>query len=246
MTTASRVFLTARWCYLAILNYAIDPGLLTARVPPGTEIDFFGDRTYVSVVGFRFLQTRVLGVGIPLHQDFDEINLRFYVRRRAEDRWRRGVAFVRELVPRPAIATVARLVFCEPYKSVAMSHHLRDEVQGSVRRVSVEYRWRDRGNECLIALRAHGDPALPAAGSIQEFIAEHYWGYGVDRNRAALEYAVHHDPWRVWTADDAAFSGRADSTYGAELAGAIAGTPDSAFLAEGSPISVSWPGFVEP
>ena len=223
-----------------MLNYTVDPLSLRERVPPGTELDFFDDRTYVSIVGFRFLDTRVLGVGVPLHQDFDEINLRFYVRRRAEDGWRRGVAFVRELVPRAAIATVARLAFSEPYTSVRMSHDVRDEGESAARRVSVRYGWRDRGGECTVDLSAHGDPALPAAGSAEQFIAEHYWGYGIDRRRRGLEYGVRHDPWRLWTADQAAFAGDAAVMYGTELARAIARTPDSAFLAEGSPISVSW------
>lgn len=237
-------FLTAQWRYLAMLNYAVDPALLSRRVPPGTELDFFGDRTYVSVVGFRFLQTRVLGVAVPLHQDFDEINLRFYVRRKAADGWRRGVAFVRELVPKPAIATVARLAFCEPYTSVAMSHGVRDDGRGAARSVSISYGWRDRTGECVIALNARGDPALPASGSLEQFIAEHYWGYGMDRRRRGLEYGVRHDPWRVWTAVDASFTGNAARMYGAELTNAISRTPDSAFLAEGSAISVSWANII--
>ena len=244
--SAPRVFLTARWHYLALLNYAVDPSLLTHRVPPGTEIDRFGDRTYVSVVGFRFLQTRVLGVAVPLHQDFDEINLRFYVRRRAADGWRRGVAFVRELVPKRAIATVARLAFCEPYAAVAMSHEVVDRGEGAGRHVSAEYGWRDRRGGCTIALRAHGDPVLPTAGSAEEFIVEHYWGYGIDRKGRGLEYGVRHDPWRLWSADDAAFSGDAAAAYGTELAQIVTRTPDSAFLAEGSPISVSWASLVQP
>jgi uncharacterized protein len=246
VSAAARIFLTARWQYLAMLNYAIDPALLTGRIPTGTEIDFFGDRAYVSIVGFRFLGTRVLGVGIPLHQDFDEINLRFYVRRRAEEGWRRGVAFVRELVPKPAIAGVARLAFCEPYAAVPMSHDVCDEGRESARRVSVAYGWRNGTGECTVALRAHGDPALPAPGSLEQFIAEHHWGYGMDRRRRGLEYAVRHDPWRLWAADHAAFSGDPSPAYGAELARAVAGTPDSALLAEGSPVTVSWSTVIAP
>ncbi|HZY98853.1 MAG TPA: DUF2071 domain-containing protein [Candidatus Baltobacteraceae bacterium] len=238
------IFLAARWHYLAMLNYAVDPALLATRVPPGTELDVFGGRAYLSVVGFRFLRTRVLGLAIPLHQDFDEINLRFYVRRRAEDGWRRGVAFVRELVPKPAIAAVARLGFCEPYTAVRMSHDVRDDGEGVERRVSVAYGWRDKMGECAIALRTHGDPALPAAGSAEQFIAEHYWGYGIDRKRRGLEYAVRHDPWRLWTGREATFTGNAARMYGPELADAITGTPDSAFLAEGSPITVSWANII--
>lgn len=227
-----------------MLNYAVNPALLAGRVPPGTELDFFDGRAYVSVVGFRFLSTRVLGLAIPLHQDFDEINLRFYVRRRAEDGWRRGVGFVRELVPKPAIALVARLGFCEPYTAVRMSHEVRDDGAGLERRVCVAYGWRDGTGECSIRLRAQSDPAIPAAASVEQFIAEHYWGYGIDRRRRGLEYAVRHDPWRVWRAEDAAFAGSAARMYGPELAKAISGTPDSAFLAEGSAVSVSWANII--
>lgn len=235
-----RTFLTAQWRYLAMLNYAIDPDLLKRRVPPGTELDFFADKTYVSVVGFRFIHTRVLGIPIPLHQDFDEINLRFYVRRRAEDGWRRGVAFVRELVPKPAIAIVARSAFSEPYLSVPMSHDVRDEGQGSDRNVCVKYGWQDRKSSGTIELGAQGDPVPAAGGSLEQFIAEHYWGYGIDRRGRGLEYGVRHDPWRLWNADSATFFGETEATYGRELASVLGRTPDSAFLAEGSAITVTW------
>ena len=93
-------FLTAQWRHLAMLNYTIDPRSFEPLLPPGTEFDFFDRTTYVSVVGFHFLRTKVFGLGIPWHRDFEEVNLRFYVRRRGAEGWRRGVAFIRELVPR--------------------------------------------------------------------------------------------------------------------------------------------------
>ena len=101
-------FLTANWRYLAMLNYVVDPRLIVPLVPPGTEIDFENDETFLSVVGFLFLDTRLLGLPIPLHRDFEEVNLRFYVRRKSADTWRRGVVFIRELVPRRAIALILR------------------------------------------------------------------------------------------------------------------------------------------
>lgn len=221
-----------------MLNYAVDPALLASRVPPGTELDAFEERTFVSLVAFRFLRTRVLGVGIPFHRDFDEVNLRFYVRRRADDGWRRGVVFVRELVPRPAIALVARLVFNENYSDAAMSHAITDEQGASGRAVSAEYRWRYRGIPGSIRVRAGGEPAVPQAGSLEQFITEHYWGYALQRNGTSLEYGVRHDPWRVWAAGEAQATGISAALYGAELAAALNRQPDSAFLAEGSPVYV--------
>ena len=62
-----------------MLNYTVDPRLLAPLVPLGTEIDFENGDTFLSVVGFLFLDTRLLGLPIPLHRDFEEVNLRFYV-----------------------------------------------------------------------------------------------------------------------------------------------------------------------
>ena len=97
-------FLTADWRYLAMLNYVVDPRLIGPLVPPGTEIDYEDGQTFLSIVGFLFLDTRLLGLPIPLHRNFEEVNLRFYVRKKSADTWRRGVVFIRELVPRRAIA----------------------------------------------------------------------------------------------------------------------------------------------
>src|SRR5262245_20887686 len=111
----NRDFLTADWRYLVMINYEVDPEILHPYIPGGTELDQWQGRTFVSVVGFLFLRTRVLGLTIPFHHNFEEVNLRFYVRRRAIEGWRRGVVFIREIVPRWAIAAVAREFYNENY-----------------------------------------------------------------------------------------------------------------------------------
>src|SRR5512142_1077033 len=113
-------FLTAEWKNLVMLNYAVDPSLIEPFVPAGTELDAFEGKTYVSLVGFEFNRTRVLGFAVPFHQNFEEVNLRFYVRRESK----RGVVFIRELVPKYAVAAVARLLFKENYSCVPMSHRV--------------------------------------------------------------------------------------------------------------------------
>ena len=118
-----RVFLSAEWRNLVMLNYRVDPEILEQFVPRGTEIDSFQGHTYVSIVGFQFLRTRLLGgLTIPFHANFDEVNLRFYVRRNEGEEVRRGVVFVKEIVPRPAIAAVARLAYGEKYIHCPMRH----------------------------------------------------------------------------------------------------------------------------
>ncbi|MCU1235307.1 MAG: hypothetical protein JWP63_3274, partial [Candidatus Solibacter sp.] len=166
---------------IAMANYAIDPRLLRDMVPAATLLDEFEGRTYVSLIGFRFLRTRVRGFWIPFHDDFDEVNLRFYVKRTVGGEVRRGVAFIREIVPRYAIAKVAQLVYGEPYVSLPMRHRVAGPTSEGGR-VRVEYGWRTRGQWNAIRMEAEGRPALAPPGSLQQFITEHYWGYSRQRD----------------------------------------------------------------
>ncbi|HEX3315433.1 MAG TPA: DUF2071 domain-containing protein [Gemmataceae bacterium] len=236
MNRSSRVFLTAEWRHLAMFNYVVDPDLLAPFVPAGTEIDFFGSRTFVSLVGFRFVDTRLFGMPIPFHRDFDEVNLRFYVRRRERTEWRRGVVFIKELVPRRAVATVARVLYNENYVTCPMRSVIAIP-EGPEGRGSVEYAWQFAG-EHRMRTAIRGLPTRATPGSIEEFIIEHYWGYVVQRDRSARQYRVEHPPWRVWPAESVRFDGDPTLCYGPEFGAILKGAPDSALVAEGSPISV--------
>jgi len=223
-------FLTAEWKNLVMLNYAVDPSLLKPFVPPGTELDYFNEKTYLSLVGFEFYRTRVLGFTVPFHQTFEEVNLRFYVRREAAEGWRRGVVFIRELVPKYAVAAVARLLFKENYSCVPMSHRIESG--------KVEYAWTLGSERCAMKIETEGESFVPAEGSLSRFITEHYWGYTTQKDGGGLEYEVQHPPWRVWNAKRASFSGNVDGLYGAEIVEVLKREPDSAFLAQGSPVTV--------
>lgn len=234
-----RPFLTAAWRYLVMLNYEVPRALLLPLVPAGTELDTWGGATLASMVGFRFLDTRVLGMSIPGHRDFDEVNLRFYVRRYAEDgRWRRAVVFVRELVPRRAIASVARWFYNEPYTAVPMCHELEMARAGDGEAGRAAYSWRCAGRWHHLEVRTRGLPTLPDPTSEAAFITEHYWGYTVQRDGGAKEYQVEHQPWRVWEAAGARFDCDVQAVYGAGFAECLSVRPRSAFLAEGSAVAV--------
>lgn len=229
-----RVFLSAEWRDLVVLNYEVDPLVLRSYVPPGTELDEFGGRTFLSLVGFRFLRAKLFGLAsVPFHANFDEVNLRLYVRRRAGGQLRRGVVFIREVVPRTAIAFAARLAYGESYSARPMRHRLNLSPTGGAGR----YEWLVDGQWCGLEASGVGHAARPAHGSFEQFIAEHYWGYSVSRG-GCFEYRVAHPPWNVWAASTARFYGRADSLYGPLLGAAIRRTPDSAFVADGSPVLV--------
>ncbi|HXX43244.1 MAG TPA: DUF2071 domain-containing protein [Candidatus Acidoferrales bacterium] len=230
-----RVFLSAEWRNLVMLNYEVAPSLLQRYVPAGTELDSFERRTFISLVGFRFLRTKLFGaVSIPFHANFDEVNLRFYVRREIGGDVRRGVVFIREIVPRAAIALVARLVYGEKYSAFPMRHSIKAAGSNGV----VRYEWRLDGQWCGIEAQLSGYPAPAREGSLEQFITEHYWGYSATRGRGALEYHVSHVPWRVWASGNAGFHGDADALYGPELGAIIRRPPDSAFVADGSPVLV--------
>jgi uncharacterized protein YqjF (DUF2071 family) len=233
--------LTAEWRWLAMLNYEINPAVLAPYVPLGTELDSWNERTFVSVIGFLFLETRLRGFAIPFHRDFEEVNLRFYVRRQAEEGWRRGVVFLRELVPRTLIAWTARLLYNENYVGTPMGHRISTASSASGT-PSVSYWWRLAGHVGEVRLEARSGPETLVEGSLEEFISEHYWGYARRRDGATLEYRVEHPRWRIWQVEDSELRGGVRNLHSSSaLTEPLSHRPASAFLAEGSPISV-YPG----
>jgi len=236
MPQGKQVFLSAEWRDLVMLNYEVDGRLLNDYVPAGTVLDSYAGKTYVSLVGFQFRRTRLFGsLPIPFHADFEEVNLRFYVRRKHGKDERRGVVFIAEIVPRQAVAQVARLAYGENYLCLPMKHRIH--MRGGTK--TVEYEWRSKG--AWSKLHAHSAAAAPGPaeeGSFERFITEHYWGYSSQRNGRVLEYQVSHVPWNVWTSTGAGLEGDSTGLYGVELGAILRHRPDSAFIADGSPVVV--------
>jgi len=235
MPAQERIFLTAEWRDLLMLNYEVEPDLLRLYVPHGTELDSFQGKTYLSLVGFRFCHTRLRGrLSIPFHSDFKEINLRFYVRRSIGSEIRRGVVFTAEIVPKLAIAKLARWVYGENYVRRRMRHSLKIEGPGKL----VEYGWETGNNWCALQARIEGEPSPPEQGGLQQFITEHYWGYSAQKEGGAVEYRVEHVPWKAWAGTQAEFRGNPADLYGEQFSGILRKPPDSAFVADGSPVNV--------
>jgi uncharacterized protein YqjF (DUF2071 family) len=235
MPQTEQVFLSAEWRDVVMLNYQVDPHLLAKYVPFGTVLDSFRGKTYVSLVGFRFCRTKLFGaITVPFHSDFEEVNLRFYVRRQCGADERRGVVFIAEIVPRRAVALVARLLYGENYVCLPMRHHVRSE--GAER--TVEYRWHVKKQWCKLTAQASSGSALPPEGSLEQFITEHYWGYSTHRSGNSVEYHVSHAQWQVWPCTATSFEGDASTPYGHELGEILQHQPDSAFISDGSPVVV--------
>jgi uncharacterized protein YqjF (DUF2071 family) len=235
MPESKRIFLSAEWRDLVMLNYEVEPNLLSRYVPPGTELDSFKGRTYLSLVGFRFCRTKLLGcLSVPFHANFDEANLRFYVRRKEGNEDRRGVVFIAEVVPRRAIATTARLAYGENYRHLPMRHRI--ETQGLSK--TVEYQWQVGDQWCRLHAQTVGLPAQPQEGSLEQFITEHFWGYSTQGAGGCIEYYVSHVPWQVWRSPEAGFEGKTSVLYGNEFATVLQRRPDCAFVADGSPVII--------
>ncbi len=237
--SSARSFLTAEWRDLVLVNFEAPPSLLVPLVPRGTELDRHRGVVFVSLVGFRFLNTRVLGCRVPGHVDFDEVNLRFYVRREVDGEERRAVTFVKEVVPRRLIASLARAAYNEPYVALPMhSEVTTGDADASTR---ARYAWTSRAGDHHIEVLTRGEFRLPSPGSDEAFITEHYWGYTRQRDGGTIEYRVAHPTWRLRVAATASVEGEMAEFYGPEWREVLSAPPVSAYLAEGSRVAVSRP-----
>ena len=226
-------FLTAEWQKLAMVNYEIDPDLLTPYVPYGTILDLFEGTCYVSLVGFMFTDTKLKGVSIPFHKNFEEVNLRFYVKYFENGYWKRGVVFIKEIVPKPALTFVANKLYKEHYQTLPMQHRWdsNDEHQ------TVDYRWKVKNQWQQIEVKAAHHAVPMQLGSETEFIAEHYYGY-TKQNNKTFEYKVKHPRWDVFPVIDYNIDVDFGLNYGSAFSVLNDQKPLSVVLAEGSEISV--------
>lgn len=227
-------FLNAEWRKLAIANYAVEPAILAKYLPPKTELDLWNGTCYVSLVGFMFLNTKMLGLAIPFHRDFEEVNLRFYVKYKEDGKWKRGVVFIKEIVPKAALTFVANTIYKEHYQTMKMSH-IWEEQENSR---TVEYSWSHKGVKNSFLVQAAIEPTVIEVGSESEFITEHYWGYTKAGNNASFEYEVTHPRWDCYDVSKHKVDVDFKSVYGDEFAELSNTEPTSVMLAEGSEITV--------
>lgn len=211
-------------------NYEVAPTLLEEFVPTGTTLDFHDGKCFVSLVAFLFLDTRVLNVPVPFHTNFEEANLRFYVRRETENETRRGVVFIKEIVPRFAIATVARIFYGEPYEAWRMSHSKTEN--------EISYAWRKADCANRITVEVGENTGVPAENSHGEFIIEHYWGYTKRGANRTDEYKVEHPKWELFSVKNSEINIDFGRLYGKRFSFLSNEKPYSILLAKGSPVAV--------
>lgn len=227
-------FLKAEWRNLAFANYLIDKNILVKYLPVGTELDLWDGNCFVSLVGFMFVNTKLLGIKIPFHTDFEEVNLRFYVKRFVNGRWKRGVVFIKEIVPKKALTFVANTVYNENYETMPMKHYWEIEREKRI----IEYKWKLNGIWYSFRVFASVDKFKIKPNSKTEFITEHYWGYAKVNSRRTNEYEVTHPKWEVYKVEDYKIDVDFKLVYGDEFEFLNDMKPYSVMLAEGSQITV--------
>ncbi|MEX1190173.1 MAG: DUF2071 domain-containing protein [Bacteroidia bacterium] len=227
-------FLKAEWRKLIFANYVVDQNVLSKYLPAGTELDLWNGKCYVSLIGFMFMNTKLLGIKVPFHTDFEEVNLRFYVKRFENGVWKRGVVFIKEIVPKPALTFVANTIYNENYETLPMQHQWS---VGDGFRV-IEYKWKRAGKWNSINVQASIDKFKIESQSETEFITEHYWGYASVNKEKSNEYEVTHPRWEVYKVEDYQIDADFSANYGKEFEFLNAVKPSSVMLAEGSAITV--------
>lgn len=230
----SKVFLSAEWCNLLMANYAVDLALLKKYVPCRTELDDYNGAHYVSLVGFLFRNTKVRGISFPFHTTFEEVNLRFYVRYREGNSWKRGVVFMKEIVPRKMISFIANTLYGENYVNMPMRHNWQHKPE----HFEVAYEWKWKGEWNWLKASAANDGYLADDTSEEAFITEHYWGYTLVNNACTGVYQVKHPKWKVHKVYNFEAKVNAAALYGAGFETVLSQEPASVFLAEGSPVEV--------
>ncbi|MBK8608650.1 MAG: DUF2071 domain-containing protein [Chitinophagaceae bacterium] len=229
-------FLTARWENLIMANYAVPPSVLLPFLPNGVELDFFEGKTYVSLVGFMFKDTRIFGLPIPGLGTFEEINLRFYVTRKDGHDIKRGVVFINETVPYKAVAWLANRLYKEHYTAIPTKHRWKTDDA----KKQIEYLWLLNEKWSHMAVEALAGKKTMVAGSIESFIFEHYYGFTRFNETSSQEYKVAHPAWAVNTVLSHDINCDFQKMYGDEFSFLNNATPDSVLLAEGSAVSVKW------
>ena len=227
-------FLTAHWKNLIFINYKITAELLYEYLPAHMELDDYRGQYYVSVVAFKFHDTRLKGVKIPFHVNFDEINLRFYVKRRDDDELRRGVVFVKEIVPKRAITFVANLLYNENYVTRSIDY---EDVQ-NYSDTKFCYAWNERNKKQSLLVTSTKNSERVQPGSLEEFITEHYYGYSKLSNQYTIEYRVEHPSWEVQNVSEYDIKIDFGHVYGSMWGQLNHIKPDSLFVAKGSLVSI--------
>jgi len=240
---SQKIFLSATWEHLVMMNYEVDPAILQQHLPPYTTVDLFKGKALVSVVGFLFNNTKVFGIRWPFHTNFEEVNLRYYLKHFDGEKWKRGVGLVSEIVPKPIISVIANTLYNEHYSTAKMNHKIITTDDD----LSVTYNWKTRQTGWnSLSVEAGNNTKPITSGSEEEFIFEHYFGYNGLNKSTTIEYGVEHIRWEVYPVKSFQLQCDVAKLYGPEFVPFIENvTPHSVFLAKGSDVIIRKPVYIK-
>ena len=235
VTNRKPVFLRAKWNHLLFANYEVDSTVLEPHTPSGTTLDSWNGITFISLVAFRFSETSLLGIPALGWRNFDEVNLRFYVKCLTDGKTKNGVVFIKEIVPSWVISKTANLLYGENYKNKKMNSSI-ELLSNSIRKI--RYEIRDSNSSNIFSASVEDSGKIPSQGSLGNYITEHYWGYAARNTKSTVEYEVEHPQWNVTEVSDYLITFNFEEVYGEEYSFLSEIKPQSVFYCEGSEIAV--------
>jgi uncharacterized protein len=231
-----RTFLKAYWQDIVMVNYEVQSSLLQPYLPTGTMLDDFEGKYYVSLVGFKFLNSSIFGMPIPIYGSFNEVNLRFYVKRIIDGEVRRGVVFISEIVPSAIVAFLANKLYKEHYTSTKMSSAVGMNKEHKI----LSYKWWLNKEAFSINTVFSKESKAIESYTHQEFIYEHYYGFTKVSSNETWEYKVNHPSWKVNEVLDYTIHCNFENMYGEDFKHLTSAVPHSVYNAVGSAVTIDW------
>lgn len=230
------IFLKAQWQQIIMANYEVPESSLIPYLPKGVELDTYNNKHYVSLVGFLFENTRLFNFPIPFLGTFEEINLRFYVVRKEDNKVKRGVVFINETVPYKTVAWLANKLYHEKYTCVPTKHLWK--INATEKQIDYMF----KSNDCWqnISVHAETNEHLMKKNSLEEFIFEHYYGYTKVSEHQTEEYRVNHPRWKINNVIHHEINCDFNKMYGKDFAYLNNQSPQSVYITNGSAVSINW------
>jgi len=232
-----KTLLTADWTNLLTATFETDKSFLEKYLPPGTELDDWNGKYFISLVAFMFEKPALLGIPSPFYRSFEEINLRFYVRRKEKNEWRKGVVFIKEIAPYYIVGRAAKWLYKENFVSLVMNHEFTND--NRIRNTNYSCRVNNKWNR--LSMESASVNIEPEAETVENFIRDHYWGYTKTTRNKTMEFRIEHRPWNIFPATKFEMNLDTGAIYGDELKEYLSAEPFSAFLMDGSHTKISWP-----
>lgn len=226
--------LSCAWRNLILVNYRIDTEVLTPYLPRHTSLDLYQGECLISIVGFLFLDVHTLGIPWPFHQKFEEFNLRFYVVHKKKDKFRRGVVFLKEFVPNRGITLIANTFAREKYRKFPMRHLIHSGKDS----FSASYSFKVKGHWNMLSAKAEALERKINPGSLEDFIAEHYYGYNKWYGNRTLEIQLKRPAWKYQKLFSFDVDCQFEDYYSAEFLPYLSAEPHSAQVIAGSSVDM--------